>query len=151
MVLKDFLLPEENIEYQSFGKIKHLEENFKCYITNQRLLLYRLKGFILKKEKVIAERLENITSLSYEEMGIFRRKGFLSIGMAGRKLVFEGSVRDIKAIWKQLEKHVKPAIPKVEVKEKETVREVVMIRCDYCGALMPETTTYCPNCGAKRV
>ncbi|MEM2975401.1 MAG: zinc ribbon domain-containing protein [Candidatus Bathyarchaeia archaeon] len=150
MVLKDFLLPQENIEYQSLGKIKHLEETFKCYITNQRLLLYRIKGLLLKKEKVIAERLENIIALHYEEIGILRRKGFLSIEMPGRKLVFEGSVRDVKAIWKQLEKHTKPPVPKVEVKEKETIREVVMIRCDYCGALMPETTTYCPNCGAKR-
>jgi hypothetical protein len=36
------------------------------------------------------------------------------------------------------------------VKEKEIIREVVMIPCKYCGALMPQTDTACPNCGAKR-
>ena len=36
------------------------------------------------------------------------------------------------------------------VREKEIVREVVMIPCKYCGALMPQTETTCPNCGAKR-
>jgi hypothetical protein len=36
------------------------------------------------------------------------------------------------------------------IKEKEVIREVVMIPCKYCGALMPQTDTACPNCGAKR-
>ncbi|MDH5375083.1 MAG: zinc ribbon domain-containing protein [Candidatus Bathyarchaeota archaeon] len=36
-------------------------------------------------------------------------------------------------------------------KEKETiVKEVVMIPCKYCGGLMPQTSIYCPHCGAKR-
>jgi hypothetical protein len=36
------------------------------------------------------------------------------------------------------------------VREKEILREIVMIPCKYCGALMPQTETACPNCGAKR-
>lgn len=33
---------------------------------------------------------------------------------------------------------------------KEVVREVVLIPCTYCSGLMPQTSTICPNCGAKR-
>jgi hypothetical protein len=40
---------------------------------------------------------------------------------------------------------VRPAAP-VAVKEKE----VVMVPCEYCGSMMPETATSCPNCGAPR-
>jgi rubrerythrin len=40
---------------------------------------------------------------------------------------------------------IRPAGPQV-VKEKE----VVMIPCEYCGTLMPETSSSCPNCGAPR-
>ncbi len=40
---------------------------------------------------------------------------------------------------------IRPAVPRA-AKEKE----VVMIPCDYCGTLMPETATSCPNCGAAR-
>ncbi|MEM3731070.1 MAG: hypothetical protein QW667_06845 [Candidatus Bathyarchaeia archaeon] len=36
------------------------------------------------------------------------------------------------------------------IKEKEVIREVVMIPCKYCGTLMPQTETVCPHCGAKR-
>ncbi len=40
---------------------------------------------------------------------------------------------------------VEPAGPR-GVKEKE----VVMIPCEYCETLMPETSSSCPNCGAPR-
>ena len=40
---------------------------------------------------------------------------------------------------------IRPATP-VAVKEKE----VVMVPCEYCDSLMPETATSCPNCGAPR-
>lgn len=33
---------------------------------------------------------------------------------------------------------------------KEVVKEVVLIPCGYCGALMPQASTFCPNCGARR-
>ena len=40
---------------------------------------------------------------------------------------------------------IRPTAPRA-VKEKE----VVMIPCEYCGSLMPQTATSCPNCGAAR-
>lgn len=46
-----------------------------------------------------------------------------------------------------------PSVPSSSVitKEKETiVKEVVMIPCPYCGGLMPQTSTFCPHCSAKR-
>jgi hypothetical protein len=33
---------------------------------------------------------------------------------------------------------------------KEVVKEVVLIPCSYCGALMPQSSVFCPNCGARR-
>lgn len=36
------------------------------------------------------------------------------------------------------------------VKEKEIIREVVLIPCKFCGGLMPQTSVFCPNCGARR-
>jgi hypothetical protein len=45
---------------------------------------------------------------------------------------------------------VSPQSAQPVIREKEIVREVVMIPCKYCGALMQQTETVCPNCGAKR-
>ena len=39
----------------------------------------------------------------------------------------------------------KPSAP-----QKEVIREVVLIPCSYCGGLMPQTSLFCPNCGARR-
>jgi hypothetical protein len=37
------------------------------------------------------------------------------------------------------------------IKEKEVItKEIVMVKCEYCGSLMPQTATFCPNCGARR-
>jgi hypothetical protein len=36
------------------------------------------------------------------------------------------------------------------VTEKIVEREIVMIPCQYCGTLFPQTTTTCPKCGAQR-
>ncbi|MEM2099412.1 MAG: hypothetical protein QXU99_06725 [Candidatus Bathyarchaeia archaeon] len=44
---------------------------------------------------------------------------------------------------------VQPAAQPI-IKEKEVVRQVVMIPCKYCGMLMDQLVTECPNCGAKR-
>jgi len=40
--------------------------------------------------------------------------------------------------------------PDEKVIEKETIKEVVMIPCQYCGSLMPQTALFCSTCGAGR-
>jgi len=45
---------------------------------------------------------------------------------------------------------VTPPTAQPVIREKEIIREVVMIPCKYCEALMDQTLTACPNCGAKR-
>ena len=54
-------------------------------------------------------------------------------------------------ILKATEKPPPPKSP-VITKERETittVKEVVMVPCQYCGGLMPQTSIYCPHCGAS--
>ena len=36
------------------------------------------------------------------------------------------------------------------VKEKEIIREIVKIRCPYCGNLYDEKFDKCPHCGGKK-
>ena len=42
---------------------------------------------------------------------------------------------------------VNPNAPAIS---KEIIKEVVLIPCAYCGGLMPQTSLFCPNCGARR-
>jgi hypothetical protein len=43
-----------------------------------------------------------------------------------------------------------PTSSPVVIREREVIKEVVMVPCRYCGGLMPQATTFCPNCGARR-
>ena len=37
------------------------------------------------------------------------------------------------------------------VKEREVIREIVKVRCGYCGQLYEERLDKCPHCGGKNV
>ena len=39
---------------------------------------------------------------------------------------------------------------KITTPKEVIVKEVVMVPCQYCGGLMPTTSTFCPGCGAPR-
>jgi len=74
LVLEDLLLPGEVIKFQS-GKVKTLNDRFDFYITNQRILLHRRRGVLFKKDRVIAERIEDIRTLHYHEKGVSEKEG----------------------------------------------------------------------------
>lgn len=107
MVLEDFLFPGETIIFQS-GKVKTLNDRFEFYITDQRILLYRRRGVVLKKDRIVAERIQDIRTLHYDEKGIAKKKGILSIETMSKKMdPIEGKVSDIKAIWQELQKYIR--------------------------------------------
>jgi len=107
LVLKDFLLPGEAIIFQS-RKVKTLNDRFIFYITDQRILLHRRRGAIFKKDRVISERIENIRTLYYDEKGLVKKKGVLSIETLSKKMdPIEGKVPDVKAIWQELQKYIR--------------------------------------------
>jgi len=39
---------------------------------------------------------------------------------------------------------------KIRAPREVIVKEVVMVPCIYCGGLMPQTSSFCPSCGAPR-
>ena len=107
MVLSEFLYPGETIVFQS-GKIESLNDQFFFYITDQRILLYRQRGVFFKKDRVIAERIEDIRTMHYSEEGVLRKKGILHIETFSKKMEpIVGKVLDIKAIWQEMQKYIK--------------------------------------------
>jgi len=41
-------------------------------------------------------------------------------------------------------------LERINIEKARALKEIVMVPCHYCGGLMPQTSTFCPNCGAKR-
>jgi len=107
LVLEDFLLPNEAINYQSPDKVNCFGDKFYLYITNQRMIIYRSKGKVFKKDRIIAEKLETIESLSYNERGLMRKKAILLVQTENKRVMFEGKIPVVKDIWQELQKHTK--------------------------------------------
>ncbi len=42
------------------------------------------------------------------------------------------------------------ALERINLEKARAAKEIVMIPCRYCGGLVPEASTFCPNCGARR-
>ncbi len=158
MPLEEYLFPKEAIKYTSTEGV-HLEEGdptkYEFYITNMRLILYGRRGLLLKREHMISERLPDIEHISYRESGFIKR-GQVLIETTGKKLNISGKPHNLKAIYKELQKYIKPAEEEIEklvpVKETKEIitKEVVMLPCEFCGTLMLQTATFCPNCGARK-
>jgi hypothetical protein len=107
LVLSDFLSPGETIVFQS-RKIESLNDKFFFYITNKRILLHRRRGVLLKKDRIIAERIEDIRTMHYSEEGVFRKKGVLCIETFSKKMdPIVGRVQDMKAIWQEMQKYIR--------------------------------------------
>ena len=111
VVLTDFLYPGETIVFQS-GKIESLNDNFFFYITDQRIILYRRRGVFFKKDRIIAERIEDIRTMQYGERGIFRTWGIVRIETYSKKMApIVGKVVDVKAIWQEMQKYLRKDPP----------------------------------------
>jgi hypothetical protein len=111
LVLSDFLYPGEAVVFQS-GTVRTLNDQFFFYITDQRMLLYRRKGVLFKKDRIIAERLEDIRTMQYSEKGTLKKKGVLRIDTYSKKMEpIVGKVSDIKAIWQEMQKYIRKEPP----------------------------------------
>jgi hypothetical protein len=107
LVLGDFLYPGETVVFQS-GKVKTLNDVFFFYITDQRILLHRRRGVMFKKDRIVAERLDDIRAMQYTEVGVLRKKGVLRIETLCKKMEpIVGKVSDIKAIWQEMQKYIR--------------------------------------------
>ncbi len=159
MPIKEFLLPEEEVKYSSTEEVEYEGAACNLFITDKRIILFARKGLpFLKKKRFGSEKLPEIKNMYYEEEGQLRTKGILTLETPSKKISIKGTRDNVKAVMKELQKFLtapekKEEAPLVkEVKETEVItREVVMIHCAYCKGLMPQTSTFCPNCGARRM
>lgn len=120
----------------SYERIENVQTMTEKKLTATRLLMLGVLAFVFKK-----------------------KKQYLVITYKDEAGMIQNPVFDVKkldevqpAIYRAKLAAPKPVAPTTQpvVKEKEIVREVVMIPCSYCRTLMPQMSTFCPSCGARR-
>lgn len=126
-------------------------------LTNQRLLWFERRGFLSKTQRASFEidlrRLKGITcggtiskwvSITDDE-----GESIFHLNSVGKKEIepfrdmILRQVQNVKATHMQ-------SIQNVPAQKEVITKEVVMLPCDYCGGLMPQTSVFCPNCGASK-
>jgi hypothetical protein len=103
MSFEDYLLPDENIQFQSSVLVEYGKKPYQVIITDKRLILYNKKGLIFRKEDIASWDLKNIKSIRYKEssiIGLFK-KGIIEIH-ANTKINLMGKQKEIKTLYQQI-------------------------------------------------
>ena len=164
------ILRERNVELVGHDKTGTL------YLTNQRIFLektlVRSKMMGLKKDlieqPVIVIALSHVANISAEKnlllkshrLRITTAKGVYEFRVAdpevwikhvlqARKGEKSGAAQPQQSTQVPITVNVVQPAPSPATQKEVIERQVVKVRCRYCGALVDETKGKCPNCGAS--
>lgn len=122
------------------------------YLTNKKIVFeYEQKGIFFKgRYTALTLPLDRISEVATAGKGPFKK---LTINMIRDKSQFVGLARyEFKMsdgdVWKaKIDDATRTLMtaPKREIQE--TSREIVKMKCSYCGMLVEPTLSKCPNCG----
>jgi len=124
-------------------------------LTSQRLLWLERRGMLSKTHRSSFEinlrELQGITAggaiKKWVSITDNNGENVFHLHSVGKKEI--EPFRDM--ILRQVEKLKETAVGQSPVVQREVItKQVVMIPCDYCKSLMPQTSTFCPNCSARR-
>jgi hypothetical protein len=130
-------------------------------LTNQRLLWFERRGFLSKTQRASFEidlaNLKGVTcggaihkwiSITDSEAEYnFHLRGVGSNEIEPFRDMILRQVQGLKQTVMPMQGVQVQAIP---IQKEVITKEIVMLPCGYCGGLMPQTSLFCPNCGAKR-
>src|SRR5690348_13934437 len=102
MPLQDFLIPLENIKFQSKNLIRYAGKKYKVVTTDKRFILYAQRGHFLKSDDIISERLDRLNGLEYSEKGLMFREARISI-QGTTKMNVHGPISELKPLFRTME------------------------------------------------
>lgn len=83
--LEDQLKSNERVEWEG-PKVSHNDKDYNAYITNERLILHKERGFISKTDDTVSWDLEEINQIQYRGGWA---SGIVTIEVGGKKETVE--------------------------------------------------------------
>jgi len=121
------------------------------YLTNKKISFdYEKRGIVFKgKYSAVNLPFERISEVSVIGVGPFKKLAINTVRDQSSFGVprYEFNVNDPQN-WKteiEVARRTQVAVPQREVKE--IIKEIVKVKCPYCGMLVESTLAKCPNCG----
>ncbi|MFA4645975.1 PH domain-containing protein [Pyrococcus kukulkanii] len=101
MALEDYLLPGEEIKFQSKTQVTYGDKLYTLVVTNKRIILYARRGLVFKSDDVVTFKLDELQGIKYRETGIISKKGVIEI-QGKTKATLEGPAKEMKTLYQQL-------------------------------------------------
>ena len=142
------LTPNERVLKKDNAKYRDTRGTL-CLTTKKLVFDYEQRGIFFKgKYTSITLPLERIAELSVVGIGPFKK---LAVNVVRDKPSFGLPRHEFKVsepdVWRiEIEVAKQQQTPSPQV-VKEIVKEIVKVRCPYCGTLTESTLPNCPNCG----
>jgi len=105
MGVEQFLAPGENIRFSSPTSVSFQGDFYTLLITDRRILWYKTKGLLFKKNSFVGVPIEQVQNITYKEKGLARKKAFVTIQMGSKNYEFSGALDMIKAVYGELQSY----------------------------------------------
>jgi len=142
--LEDYLMPNENIRYQSEFDVQFAGKYYTVVLTDIRLILYARKGLFFKSDDVVTEAIRDIQGIKYKEVGMFVKTAELIISSRS-KFVLTGNQASMKALYQRLLPFLSPELRLPQ-------SSYPSMPPPYSPPTPPTTfgpSRFCPNCGIE--
>ena len=165
MPLDDYLLPNENIRFQSDFDIEYGEKKYEVILTDMRLILFARRGLVFKNDDVISDAIAEIQGIKYKERGRLFKKACIEV--QGRsKIILEGKKDSILRLYQRLLPFLSPELrvgvryqspysqkprPSSPSRATQTPLSDTPKFCPSCGIELLLSTRFCQNCGQSLI
>ena len=100
-MIQDYIVPQEEIRFQSSSYVKVSGKNYRLILTSGRLLLYAQRGRFAKNEDVMMSKLDELQGITYKEKGLIKKQGIIEI-QGKTFLQLSGAATEVKPLYQQL-------------------------------------------------
>ena len=146
MPLEDYLLPNENIMYQSEFKVKYGGNSYKLLLTDIRLVLYARRGVMFKRDSVVTEAIRNVEGIKFKSTGLVRKKAYLEV-TSKSKIFLTGKPEAMKTLYQRLLPFLEPEMRQCPAANSSA--QPTIVPSSSIGQVAAKPPTFCPNCGIE--
>ena len=102
MPLQDILLPSENVKFHSKSSVRYGGKKYHVLITDKRIILFAQRGYLLRSEDIVSERLDRLRGLEYSEKGLMFRMAKISI-QGTTRIDIHGPSSELKPMFRTMQ------------------------------------------------
>jgi len=100
--LEDYLMPSEQVKFQSNSHVHYGGKTYQVVLTDRRIVLYARRGALMKSDDVVTQNLEGLQAVKYREEGLIDKKGIIKVQSLKTEMDLSGPAKEMKAMYQQM-------------------------------------------------